>query len=69
MEHILPIYLTIGLIYWLVNAFIRKLETDGDYLLPLVWFLAWPLAFVTWIIIFGIWIKEYLLNKFQKNQI
>jgi hypothetical protein len=66
---ILPIYLLIGLIYWLINSFVRKLETDGDYLLPMVWFLAWPLAAITWLIILGVWIKEYLVNKFTKNQL
>jgi hypothetical protein len=66
---ILPIYLLIGLIYWLINSFVRKLETDGDYLLPIVWFLAWPLAAITWFIILIVWIKEYLVTKFSKNQI
>jgi hypothetical protein len=66
---ILPIYLLIGLIYWLINSFVRKLETDGDYLLPIVWFLAWPLAAITWLIILGVWIKEYLISKFTKNQL
>lgn len=65
----LAIYLIIGLLYWALNAFVRKLETDGDYLLPLVWFLAWPLAAITWLIILGVWIKEYLVVKFSKNQI
>jgi len=66
---ILPLYLSIGLIYWAVNAFIRKIDTDGDYLLPLVWFLAWPFAAITWTIILSVWIKEYMVKKFTKNQI
>lgn len=45
------IYLLIGLAYWALNSFVRKLDTDGDWLLPLVWFLAWPLAFASWAII------------------
>lgn len=55
-------YLTIGLLYWALNSFVRKLEVNGDWMLPLVWFLLWPLAFVTWVVIFldkGLtWIKN-----------
>lgn len=65
----LAIYLIIGLLYWSLNSFVRKLETDGDYLLPLVWFLAWPLAFITWLIILSQWIIDYLTRKFAKNQL
>lgn len=56
------IYLTIGLLYWALNSFVRKLEVNGDWMLPLVWFLLWPLAFATWMVIFldkGLtWIKN-----------
>ena len=56
------IYLTIGLLYWALNSFVRKLEINGDWMLPLVWFLLWPIAFATWMVIFldmGItWIKN-----------
>lgn len=65
---ILPIYLIIGLIYWAINSFVRKLETDDDYLLPLVWFLFWPLAAITWSIIVFQCLKEYCTNKLSKNQ-
>ena len=55
-------YLTIGLLYWALNSFVRKLEINGDWMLPLVWFLLWPLAFATWMVIFldkGLtWIKN-----------
>ena len=55
-------YLTIGLLYWALNSFVRKLEVNGDWMLPLVWFLAWPIAFATWMVIFldkGLtWIKN-----------
>lgn len=47
------IYLLIGLTYWAVNSFVRKIETNDDWLLPLVWFLAWPLAFLAWFILLG----------------
>lgn len=56
------IYLTIGLLYWALNSFVRKLETGGDWLLPLIWLLVWPIAFTTWMVIFldkGLtWIKD-----------
>lgn len=42
-------YFLIGLCYWALNSFVRKLETAGDWLLPLVWFIAWPLALLAWI--------------------
>lgn len=47
------LYLLIGLAYWALNSFVRKIETAGDWLLPLVWFLAWPLAFISWGVIFA----------------
>lgn len=46
------IYILIGLAYWALNSFVRKLETGGDWLLPLVWFLAWPIAFLSWAALF-----------------
>lgn len=46
------IYFLIGLSYWALNSFVRKLDTEGDWLLPIVWFIAWPLAFASWFIIF-----------------
>lgn len=66
---IIMIYLIIGLAYWAVNSFVRKLEIDGDWLLPLVWFLAWPLAAITWLFILATWTVDYLKHKFYKNQI
>lgn len=43
------IYYTIGLLYWAVNIFIRKLHTkndpgDGWFLAPM-WVIFWPLFF------------------------
>lgn len=63
------IYLFIGLTYWYINAFVRKLDIDGDWLLPIVWFLFWPLVAVTWLIILFQYSKDYILNKFSKNQL
>lgn len=63
------IYLIIGLLYWALNSFVRKLETDGDWLLPLVWFLAWPLALLSWALILINAVFEYLINKAIKKQL
>lgn len=40
------IYILIGLTYTLINGLVRKLDTDGDYLLPMVWIFLWPICFV-----------------------
>ncbi len=40
-------YFIIGISYALVNGFIRKLDTDGDYMLGFVWVTLWPLAFAS----------------------
>lgn len=66
---ILMIYLLIGLVYWAINSFVRKLEIDGDYLLPLFWFLGWPIALLTWMVILFLWAVDYSKSKFFKNQL
>lgn len=38
------IYASIGLIYVLVNVFVRKIDPD-DPMLVLVWWFLWPLCF------------------------
>lgn len=61
-------YFIIGLMYWALNSFVRKLETAGDWLLPLVWFIAWPIAFITWGVMFIMWIVDKVKNKtFNKH--
>jgi hypothetical protein len=40
-------YFLIGLIYTIINGMVRKLDTDDDFLLPMVWFLLWPIAFIS----------------------
>jgi hypothetical protein len=61
-------YFIIGLMYWALNSFIRKLETNGDWMLPLVWLFAWPIAFLTWAVIFIMWIAEEVKAKrFNKH--
>ncbi|NBW33720.1 MAG: hypothetical protein EBR30_01545 [Cytophagia bacterium] len=57
------IYLTIGLLYWALNSFVRKLEINGDWMLPLVWFLLWPIAFATWMVIFLDMALTWIKNK------
>lgn len=53
MEHGIfwAIYFLIGMIYTLINGFVRKLDTDGDWLLPIFWLLLWPIAFIGLVII------------------
>lgn len=65
----IAVYLIIGLLYWSLNSFVRKLDTDGDWLLPLVWFLAWPLAAVSWFLIFIDKTFNYIVTKASKNQL
>ena len=40
------IYFLIGILYTLVNLFIRKLDIENDWGLVFIWILAWPLFFV-----------------------
>ncbi len=56
----LLIYFIIGIIYVLYNALVKKINSDGDWMLPLVWLFAWPLCFVALFVI-------YINNK--KNSI
>lgn len=47
-------YVMVGLTYWAINIFIRKLHKknepdDGWWLTPL-WFLCWPVCFLTLIV-------------------
>lgn len=53
MEHGIfwAIYFLIGMIYTLINGLVRKLDTDGDWLLPIFWLLLWPIAFIGLVII------------------
>ncbi len=40
-------YITIGIIYTIINGAVRKLNSDGDWLLPWCWLLLWPVFFLT----------------------
>jgi hypothetical protein len=57
------IYVVIGCLYWALNSFVRKLDTDGDWLLPLVWFFGWPIGFISWTVVF----MDYLAKKKRKQ--
>jgi len=57
------IYVVIGCLYWALNSFVRKLDTDGDWLLPLVWFLGWPIGLISWTVVF----MGYLAKKKRKK--
>lgn len=62
------IYFTIGLLYWGLNSFVRKLEIDGDWLLPLIWFVAWPLPVIALILVGLEKVVAYLMTKdFRKH--
>ncbi len=47
-------YFIIGIIYAVINGAIRKVDTDGDWLLPLAWIIVWPVGLasllVGWVI-------------------
>ena len=40
-------YFIIGLVYSFINGFVRKIDTDGNYLYGLVWFVLWPIGFLS----------------------
>lgn len=40
------LYILIGLIYTLINIFIRKLDVDGDWTFVYVWVFLWPVCFI-----------------------
>lgn len=47
---LIAFYFFIGIIYCIVNGGIRKLDTEGDFLLPLAWILCWPPFVLTLVI-------------------
>ena len=62
------IYFTVGLLYWGLNSFVRKLEIDGDWLLPLIWFVAWPLPVIALILVGLEKVVAYVMTKdFKKH--
>ncbi len=53
-------YFLIGIVYTVINGYVRKLDTDGDFTLPFVWMFLWPLAFTA----LGIMYISKRVNKF-----
>lgn len=55
-------YFLIGLIYVLINGAVRKIDTGGDWFLPIVWLTLWPLGFISLI-------AGFIQDKVTKKQI
>lgn len=62
MTLFIQLYLLVGLVYLLVNVLIRKIQTEDDWMLPMVWLFFWWLCFIA---LFIAWIQ----NKLTKKQI
>jgi len=45
------LYCLIGLVYALVNIFIRKLDVDDDWTFVFIWIFIWPICFLALIIL------------------
>jgi hypothetical protein len=45
-DTLIGIYLLIGVIYALINIFVRKISEDGDWILTWVWVALWPIALI-----------------------
>lgn len=43
-ENLAAIWLITGVIYAVINGLVRKIDTDGDWLLPIVWITLWPIT-------------------------
>lgn len=61
------LYLLIGLLYWAINVFVRKLDNEGDYLLVLAWVLLWPIFFIAIIVNFSK--KKYVSYQNRNSRI
>lgn len=48
------IYILIGLTYYLINIFVRKLHKDNEdedgWLLTILWIFGWPICFIALLI-------------------
>lgn len=58
------IYFLIGLVYAVINGWIRGLNDDGDWLLTIVWITLWPLCFIA--LIFTIQEELIFRRKLKK---
>lgn len=55
-------YFLIGLIYTFINGFVRKIDTEGEPLLPTVWLCLWPICFI------GL-IASFIQDKIEKFKV
>jgi len=53
-------YFLIGILYTVINGYVRKLDTEGDWGLVFCWMFLWPLAFIA----LGIMYISKRVNKF-----
>lgn len=44
-------YFIIGIIYAIINGAIRKVDTDGDWLLTFAWVIAWPIGLISLLVV------------------
>lgn len=53
-------YFLVGMIYWSVNIFVRKLHTKNEpgdgWFLSLFWVFGWPICFLCLIVLNGAWL-------------
>ena len=42
-EILILIYVIIGITYTVINGLVRRVDTEGDWLLPLSWIFLWPM--------------------------
>ena len=49
MQNLVIFYFIIGMIYTIINGWVRKLDND-DWTLTYVWFFGWPICFICLII-------------------
>jgi hypothetical protein len=64
MREYLGFYVLIGLAYYCVNIFIRKLHVKNDNagaeMLVMVWLLLWPICFIA---LFAAWISDRVKKR------
>lgn len=58
-------YFIIGIIYAVINGTIRKIDTDGDWLLPLAWIIVWPIGIASLLV--G-WVIKLIKKLKLKNE-
>jgi len=64
-ENLVLLYFLIGMGYTFINGFVRKLDTDGDWLLPMFWLLMWPIAFLG---LATIGVKKIIEKRIQRRK-